>query len=434
MRKRESILLAIQMKKQENNLHVFYFWYLVPLLGSFLVFLFLGLKSFTYYFFFDEADFFMDFFNSIYQTHFNARISGVYPPFPSMVYALLNFLMPPEVDDVMLSVRERAFALRSSPIGITLLALHVGLFFIAFWLLLRAWEKKRNLCLPKWCLLLSGPLLFAIQRGNIVIYAFLFTFAFYLFNDDSRAGVRQIAYMCLAVAANIKLYPAIFGLCIFTRKRWKDVLASIGYGLCLLVLPACLFSGGASATILRFCRSLSQFSSTGDGSLRFVPYCNFAWKNLSSWVLKFLAKAFDASVLGWEPVIEKLGLLCLSLMCLWIFAHGKEKWMKSFALTVLCIFIPGISYRYVLIFLVLPFLDYCGEKSEVPFVSMCFGLLLTIDMIPWRYPHKPWGMTVSFMLDVFLLFGLLMYACIVVWKDSPYSHCQKTLCKEPQRL
>lgn len=422
------------MKKQENNLHVFYFWYLIPLLGSFLVFLVLGLKSLTYYFFFDTADSFMDFFNSVYQTHFDARISGVYPPFPSMVYALLNLLVPPEVDDVMLTVRERAFALRSSPVGAMLLAFHIGLFFLALLYLLRAWEKKQDRHLPLWCMALSGPLLFAIQRGNIVIYAFLFTLAFYLLNDDSRAWVRQISYICLAIAANIKLYPAIFGLFIFTRKRWKDVLATIGYGLCLFVLPAFVFPGGATATILHFCRSLLQFSATGDGGNRFVPYCNFAWKNLCSWGMKFLAKAFGSSVLAWQPVGEKLGLVCLSLMCLWIFVQGREKWMRSFALTALCIFIPGISYRYVLVFLLIPFIDYCSERSEVAFVSISFGLLLTIDMIPWRYPHKPWGISGSFVLDVFLLVGLLVYAFIVACKDFLWSRRQNTLCKEPQRL
>lgn len=422
------------MKKQENNLHVFYFWYLVPLLGSFLVFLFLGPKSLSYYFFFDETDSFMDFFNSVYQTHFDARISGVYPPFPSMVYALLNLLVPPEVDDVMLTARERAISLRSAPVGIVMIAFHIGLFFIALLCLLWAWKKQHNRQLPLWCIVLAGPLLFAIQRGNIVIYAFLFTLAFYLFHDDSRAWVRQIAYVCLAIAANIKLYPAIFGLFIFTRKRWKDVLATIGYGLCLLVMPALLFPGGATATILRFCRSLLHFSSTGDGGQFFVPYCNFAWKNLCGWGMKSLSKAFGTSLLEWQPVGEKLGLVCLSLMCLWIFVQGREKWMKSFALTVLCIFIPGISYRYVLIFLVLPFLDYCSEKSEVAFVSICFGLLLTIDMIPWRRPHISWGISGSFVLDVLLLVGLLVYTFVVACKDFLWLRRQNTLCKEPQRL
>lgn len=61
-------------------------------------------------------------------------------------------------------------------------------------------------------LLLSGPLLFAYERGNPIWLAAAGTLFFLLFWAYPLGRVRSLAALCLAIAASIKITPALLGV------------------------------------------------------------------------------------------------------------------------------------------------------------------------------------------------------------------------------
>ena len=64
----------------------------------------------------------------------------------------------------------------------------------------------------------------------------------YLYNYDSEILYkRHFAYICLSLAAGIKIYPAILGLLIIRRRDFKEVLSCLMYGILIFFLPFCLF-------------------------------------------------------------------------------------------------------------------------------------------------------------------------------------------------
>lgn len=94
---------------------------------------------------------------------------------------------------------------------------------------------------------MSCPFLFLFERGNILLIALLCTFTYVLLYDSNNKIYRYISYICLAVAAAIKIYPAIFGVfSVINRKSGKEVCVLIMLGVTMFFAPFALFGGGHS--------------------------------------------------------------------------------------------------------------------------------------------------------------------------------------------
>lgn len=53
-------------------------------------------------------------------------------------------------------------------------------------------------------------ILFAVERGNIIILAFVFLMYFVAFFESENKVLKEMALLSLAVSAGLKLYPAEF--------------------------------------------------------------------------------------------------------------------------------------------------------------------------------------------------------------------------------
>ena len=61
-------------------------------------------------------------------------------------------------------------------------------------------------------------------------------FALYL-KDRSSAASREAALILIAMAAGIKLYPAIIGVIYLREKRFKEAIRLVIYGLIIFLVP-----------------------------------------------------------------------------------------------------------------------------------------------------------------------------------------------------
>ena len=58
----------------------------------------------------------------------------------------------------------------------------------------------------------SGVILWSIERGNSIIYAMLFTLLFVVLYDSESLKLKNLSCVGFAIAINIKIDPAVFGL------------------------------------------------------------------------------------------------------------------------------------------------------------------------------------------------------------------------------
>lgn len=180
---------------------------------------------------------------------------GVFPDFfQSVLYKQDPYaLYPPSVylflDFILLFIPNKLEKLNCIALSLTG-ALYIALLFFAvliavLLLLLFKYGKngisqKISLCLV---LAASTPFIYMIERGNLVIVSVVCSAAFLFLNKSRKRYLRVISYLCIAIAAAFKIYPAILGLILVYEKRFKAVGVCIIFGLILCVLPFA-FRGG----------------------------------------------------------------------------------------------------------------------------------------------------------------------------------------------
>ncbi len=99
----------------------------------------------------------------------------------------------------------------------------------------------------KFCLslviVLSVPFLSTVDRGNFLLLCTVCVIVFVAFYDSENKFAKELALICLAVAAEIKftLQSSVY---FFIKKgNTKTVVRTVIYGLVAFVLPAFAFDG-----------------------------------------------------------------------------------------------------------------------------------------------------------------------------------------------
>lgn len=318
----------------------------------------------------DANDTYMDYF------HMLSNIEGLdpyyqnanYPALPFLIWRILYRIVP------WSDSNSDGFYLRTNmyaELGFILLML---LCIIVIWEAFQYYfqiRTKTERVLFGTSILFSGVMLFTIERGNIILLSFLFATIFIMLFDSEKKKYRYIAYVCLALSAAIKIYPAVLGVLVLHKKRYKECVGLILLGIIFFILPFFAFNGVDSfLTMLKgIMISSSENLSIGFGY-------NFSFSNFIRILFAFTGKYIDA-LPSWIIAIP-------TILCLITYITNKALWKKVFALVMFIIWIPSFSYTYTLLFLILPLLLFLNEKSEKTdiFFAICFALTLS----PWCLP------------------------------------------------
>ena len=76
--------------------------------------------------------------------------------------------------------------------------------------------------LPLAACLVSAPMVFALERGNPIVHAAAASLLFVAWHDAEARWKRGVAYVALAVAAALKIVPAVLGVLVLGRARRLD--------------------------------------------------------------------------------------------------------------------------------------------------------------------------------------------------------------------
>ena len=223
-------------------------------------------------------------------------------------------------------------------------------------------------------LFFSGPMIFLLERGNILIAVLALLLLYFALYDAPKLSLRVIAYICLALAAAIKIYPALFGLLVLRKKRYKETAVLVVIGIAAFILPFFVFDGIGS---LKSMLNGIGVSSALQGQFGFGN--NFSFSNLVKMVAAFGGYNL-VSTPGWMSAV-------IAVLCIVLYFLCTSEWQQWFSLALVCLWFPSFSYTYALVMLFVPILSFFRtENVKISWLNKVYFVLLILVVIPYALP------------------------------------------------
>ena len=195
-----------------------------------------------------------------------------------------------------------------------------------------------------WCaaILVSAPMLLAINVANQILLAASGVLVFLAWWDSDVKGRRYLALLALAFASALKITPAIFSFLLLKRRAWKEfvVYGILSAALCLLPF---IWFGGVDG-IVQFVGNLKLHSDYY--SLR------------TTWGFVAIDRAARIALQGnFESIrttfiYTRLASALLGFLCLWQFFRTKDRAFELLMVVAALSFLPGPAQPYTALYFV----------------------------------------------------------------------------------
>lgn len=245
---------------------------------------------------------------------------------------------------------------------------------------------------------LSGPMLFSYERGNPIWYAAAGTLAFLLYWDHPRRWVRWTAAAGLAVAASIKVMPAVLGVVYLSSLvgMWRQrVVAQMAgreaHPVCwtrMLADPAvCVLFGVVAFLVPWF--FVSGFGSFGDwwrtGHENVAWYASrttFGFVGLYRTVMIALHRGWEGTtgfaVARWANILCGFAMLALSVWKL-----PRSRYAGVLSATAGMLLVSSNMRPYTVLYLLPAMLLWLGERRGGAAGSPPLRWVVAIETVGW---------------------------------------------------
>ena len=317
---------------------------------------------------FNKDDVFMDFFNSVVDCSGDAYgESGViYPPLVVLFYKFCSTFF--NIDSM------KASEVRETSLGMIIFVCFTIVSYILFAKLIYKYKNGSfaNKSLFAFFTLFSFPMIYLIERGNIIVLVLPLLLYFVNEYDSDVKYKRHLAYICLAISVAIKIYPVFFGLLLLKKKKnFKNILLCIFYGAVFFFVPF-IFVGGFSqlgVLIHNILYTSSMFGSKG-----------FGFKVSISNTFSLFGHVFNHVRLFETAGTMFLIITVLAGLFLILFNKWNEDWKIYAVISLIIILVPGFSYIYSVAYMIIPFLFFLNKK-EIKWIDYIYSLLFIAQFI-----------------------------------------------------
>ena len=358
----------------------------------------------------DTNNTFMDFFNSIANANIDPYRDGFsnYPAMACLLYKFFMHIVPAPVREI------GSFQLRNLQQAMLVFILYnvVSLWIISATIDHKSLKLDNARYLLSLVVLSCAPMMFTLERGNLILLSFAFS-VFFAFNHDSKNKlVREVAFISLAIAAAIKIYPAILGLIILKQKRYKEVFRLLIYGLIAFLAPFFYYDGIDSLAIM-----IQALGFTSNLTSEIGYGVNVGLYNICETI---------ALIFGWSrspAAIYAVHIIVLGILIVGFFTL-KKKWQEWMCLCLLIVLLPKTNYYYIMIFLLIPFVEWLNESNEkgILFSSENWknSLLFALFLIPLPLPQVRMFLEYKFVLSYSMLiyYLALLCSCVVIFSAT----------------
>jgi hypothetical protein len=250
------------------------------------------------------------------------------------------------------------------------------------------------------CVLASGVSLYALERGNSA-YPVMVLLLYFLFLREGKARwQRELALLLLAVAAGMKIYPALFGLLYLLEKRWREAARLTLYGVLVFFVPFAWY-GGVDG-LLRYLDNLRQIQLLARNDfLTSIPS-----------VLRFVAAETGWAGAATAGHIAACGFGALALAGVWL---APSLWQRCLLLVGIATLVPGWNAEYMALYFAVPaallLAGGTGRKVEVVYAALLGGVFVLLPFSAGFTLHAPvsWNMLVAF--------GCIYALCLLALAD-----------------
>lgn len=317
---------------------------------------------------FNKDDVFMDFFNSVVDCSGDAYgESGViYPPLVVLFYKFCSMFL--NIDSM------KASEVRETSLGMIIFVCFTIVSYILFAKLIYKYKNGSfaNKSLFAFFTLFSFPMIYLIERGNIIVLVLPLLLYFVNEYDSDVKYKRHLAYICLAISVAIKIYPVFFGLLLLKKKKnFKNILLCIFYGAVFFFVPF-IFVGGFSqlgVLIHNILYTSSMFGSKG-----------FGFKVSISNTFSLFGHVFNHVRLFETAGTMFLIITVLAGLFLILFNKWNEDWKIYAVISLIIILVPGFSYIYSVAYMIIPLLFFLNKK-EIKWIDYIYSLLFIAQFI-----------------------------------------------------
>lgn len=238
-------------------------------------------------------------------------------------------------------------------------------------------------------LCVSYPIIHTIERGNIIILV-LVALMVYLFYYDSKSKVKkELALICLAFAAGIKMTPAIFGILLIYKKDWKASIRTVIYGILAFIIPFFFFEGGIEnlAHFINNVRLHSKYAYMDNGTtlqdIFMFWYCRA--------VILFTGKSVTISTaMHLFFTVVKVVLSALFIVSGFL---TKDSFKRILNITLTLLILPSVSQNYCIIYLLPCVIIFLSENKLGKKHNIWEALIMTAFILMnfvFRFPYANW--------------------------------------------
>ena len=257
----------------------------------------------------------------------------------------------------------------------------------------------------------AAPFVYIVLRGNVTYFALIFTILFLLLKNSKKAWLRELSYVCLAIAGCLKLYPLFFGVFLLKDKKWFASFRVAAYFTLIFFSSFFLLKSDLS-NLFEFTNNLGGFMSSEARLL--------GWNNLSISALLFkIMHLFSPTITPSSTLftVVNIAILAIVFFCGTVAAvTTKNDFSRLLICACVVILIPSVSYFYVMVFTALPLLEYIKScetlsvgRSKLYLFSFIFLYIAFL------------ALTRFFLLHSLLIIALLAYEIIRVFKNETFN-------------
>ncbi len=232
--------------------------------------------------------------------------------------------------------------------------------------------KKGNGIFKTWFILLvffSTPFMFLYEMGSMVLFSAALIFVYIMGYDDDNKYVREFSHIALAVATGLSLYPIIFIILSYRKKRLGNAFRCLIYSFIIFFAPIFALGG-----IGRLGYYFDNIKAVTDKALK----TGIAYRidiisgiNLISLCIgKGLVNSNAAKLIIWAVIV----IILIVTACV-----SKSKWRTILALSLITACAPFMSMQSQAAYLIIPLvflIDSDEERIEADFIYTALFILM----------------------------------------------------------
>ncbi len=249
-------------------------------------------------------------------------------------------------------------------------------------------------------MMLSGAMLFAYERGILVLLSVSGMILFLHTYDCENKKLREFGYFGLAFAAALKGYPALLGLLLIDRHEWKEMVRLILYGVILSFGPFLLLQGGLS-NIPVWLNNVKANSETylflEQPKLGYLYFIAYAKDVTEDWQ--------NAMYHMWKPIVT--GVSVLGAVSSYF---QSKKWLQIGTLVCIILMYPSNSGFYCLLYMLPVIILYLNEPEKT-WTDLLYLPIFIVMLSPYQIVDntgKNWTLHV-----INIALCILFAACIL---------------------